>query len=136
MGNVFRPRKVSRDEPGSSYVENGTGYLAIASQVWTEANTLSGYAFTNTYENTSSFDMQLPGADYRVEVTLVNPSSAAYVADMKAEDITRISGIQVAPGATQTVSFDVCLVDEVLSLKFLAQNSGSSGLAEGLCVRD
>ncbi len=132
VGNVFRPRKVSRDEPGSSYVENGTGYLAIASQVWTEANTLSGYAFTNTYENTSSFDMQLPGADYRVEVTLVNPSSAAYVADMKAEDITRISGIQVAPGATQTVSFDVCLVDEVLSLKFLAQNSAASMEAAAL----
>lgn len=122
--NVYYPREVSNEEPGATYVTAGSDYLTIASKVWTETES-TGYG-VYTYENTSSFDMDLVNADYEVEVTLVNPTDSAYTAYLEAENITKATDIEVAAGAEVTTSYTAVLVDGTLNLKFLVKSSATT----------
>ena len=133
--NVYYPREISRQEPGAAYVEDGTGYLAIASKVWSEKES-TGYG-NYTYENTSTFDMDLANADYQVDVTFVNPTGSAYQAYIETEDITRqfapekegdayYTSFAVEPGKTVQKSFTAVVIDGCLNLKFVANSSASS----------
>ena len=106
------------------------GVLEIGSIVWTETES-SGYG-VYTYENTSVFNVDLDNADYNVTVTLVNPSDKEYTAYLKAEDITKASGITVAPGETVEKTITAILVDGQLNLKFLASSSATQ---ESLATR-
>lgn len=122
VDGVYYPRERTKT-PGTSYVQATDGCLAITSRVWTE--TESTGQGTYTYEETSSFDMAVANADYQVQVTLTNPTDAAYTAYLEAEDVTKFfdkaSGFEVAPGATVTKEFTTVVVDGELSLKFLAE---------------
>ena len=128
-GGVYYPREISKSEAGASYVTDGTDYLAIGSKVWTETESSGQGVYT--YENTSSYDMKLAPADYKVSVTLTNPTETSYTAYLEAEDITKIpldaeknaTDITVAAGETVTKEFIAVLVDGTLNLKFLAQSS-------------
>ena len=115
-GGVYSPREISKREPGNTYVENGDGYLAISSKVWTETEN-TGYG-VYTYENTSTLDIDLANADYRVDVTFVNPTQNAYTAYIETEDITKESEIVVQPGQTVTKTVQAVVVDGQLNLKF------------------
>ncbi len=124
VDGVYYPREISRNEAGATYVSAATDSLAIASKVWTESEE-TGYG-VYTYENTSTYDMVLAPADYKVSVTFVNPTDAEYTASIEAEDITKVSDIKVAAGAAETKDFTAVLVDGTLNLKFLAASAATS----------
>ena len=121
---VYYPRVASRQEPGASYVEDGDSYLAVLSKVWTEKES-TGYGIY-TYENTSTFDIDLANADYQVDMTFVNPTGSAYSAYVESEDITKKDKISVDAGGQKQVSFAAVVIDGCLNLKFLADSSASS----------
>ena len=123
-GGVYYPRAISKSAPGASNVAKADECLAVASTVWTETES-TGFG-VYTYENTSAFSMRLAPADYKVEVTLVNPTSNAYTAYLEAEDITKVSNIAVEAGKEVTSSFIAVLVDGVLDLKFLVNSDATS----------
>lgn len=129
-GNIYYPREISKNAPGVGYVTSATDCLAIGSKVWTETES-TGYG-VYTYENTSSFDMKLVPADYKVEVTLVNPTGNAYNAYLEAEDITKVTDITVGAGEEKTVSYTAVLVDGILNLKFLVSSSATTAEEAGL----
>ncbi len=129
-GGVYHPREISKQEPGSTYVENGDGYLAISSKVWTEKEE-TGYG-VYTYENTSTLDIDVANADYRVDITFVNPTQSAYTAYIETEDITKESEIVVQPGSTVTKSVDAIVVDGQLSLKIPVASSATSAESAAL----
>ncbi|WP_099470067.1 rhamnogalacturonan lyase family protein [Konateibacter massiliensis] len=124
ISGVYYPREASVTTGAASYVENGDGYAAISSKVWTETES-TGYGIY-TYENTSTLDFNLDSANYDVTVTLVNPTSSEISAYVEAEDITKESAITVAAGETKNVEFTACLVDGVLNLKFLGTSSATT----------
>jgi glucan-binding repeat-containing protein len=122
VGGVYYPR-VPEVYPGSSNISDGDGYVAVNSKIWTETES-TGYG-VYTYETTSTFDVDLYNADYRVDVTLTNPTGNAYSAALEAEDITKVSGINVPAGGSVTESFEANLVDGNLNLKFLGTSSAT-----------
>lgn len=122
-GGVYYPRESTRTV-GASFVQAGTGCLAVGSKVWTETES-TGYG-VYTYEETSSFDMDVANADYSVSVTLTNPTGTEYTAYLEAEDITKETGIQVAPGASVTRELTAVVVDGELSLKFLSDSGATT----------
>lgn len=130
VNNVYYPREISRQEAGSSYVQNAEGYLGISSKVWKEVNSKEYRDYT--YENTSTFDMAADNADYKIEVTLVNPTDAEYTAVLEAEDITRTpigadsSAVKVAANGEQKVTIKASVIDGELNLKFLAPSSAET----------
>ncbi|SCP98236.1 rhamnogalacturonan lyase family protein [Anaerobium acetethylicum] len=130
ISNVYNPRKAVVTESSSGFVSDAAGALAIGSKVWTETES-TGYG-VYTYENTSTFDMGLSNADYEVTVTFVNPTSAAYTAYVETEDITKASGIVVAPGASVESKVTACLLDGKLNVKFLAAGSATSESAAAM----
>ena len=123
VNNVYNPR-VPAVSSGASNVFDGEDYVGIASKIWTETES-SGYG-VYTYESTSTFDVDLYNADYRVEVTFTNPTDSSYTAALEAEDITKVSGISVGAGSSVTESFEANLVDGTLNLKFLGTSSATS----------
>ncbi len=122
-GGVYYPRVKTAAE-GADFVKAADGSLAISSKVWTETES-TGYG-VYTYENTSSFAMELAPADYKVAVTFVNPTASEYVAYVEAEDITKASGIKVAAGSEATAEVTAVLVDGKLEIKFLAESTSTS----------
>ncbi len=122
-GNVYYPR-VPAVSSGAGNVIDGSDYVEIASKIWTETES-SGYG-VYTYESTSTFDVDLYNADYKVDVTFVNPTDNAYTAALEAEDITKVTGISVAPGSSVTKSFEANLVDGNLNIKFLGASDAKS----------
>ncbi|MGF7146228.1 fibronectin type 3 domain-containing protein/lysophospholipase L1-like esterase/outer membrane biosynthesis protein TonB [Anaerotaenia torta] len=123
LGTVNYVKAVS----GSAMIADS---LEIGSKVWTETES-SGYG-VYTYENTSVFHMDLENADYDVTVTFVNPGDTSYTAYVKAENITKASGIQVEPGQTVSKSFTAVLVDGKLDLKFLKTSDAKEETAAPL----
>ena len=123
VGNVYYPR-VPSISAGSSNVVDSEDYVAIASKVWTETES-TGYG-VYTYESTSTFDVDLYNADYRVDVTFTNPTDSGYIAALEAEDITKATDISVGAGQTVTQSFEANLIDGTLNLKFLRNSSATS----------
>ena len=121
--NIYYPR-VPAVAPGSGNVVDSADYVAIASKIWTETES-SGYG-VYTYESTSTFDIDLYNADYKVEVTFTNPTSESYTAALEAEDITKVTGITVPAGKSKTEEFEANLVDGKLNLKFLGTSSATS----------
>ncbi|MFA9378175.1 MAG: InlB B-repeat-containing protein [Lachnotalea sp.] len=122
--SIYYPREVLVSQSAASYVEDGNQYEEIKSKVWTETES-TGYGVF-TYENTSTLDFNLNPANYNVKVTLVNPTDSEISAYVEAEDITKVSDITIAAGETKEIEFTVCLIDEVLNLKFLAPSSATS----------
>ena len=123
VNNVYYPR-VPAVSAGAGNVVDSEDYVAIASKIWTETES-SGYG-VYTYESTSTFDVDLYNADYKVEVTFTNPTDSAYSAALEAEDITKVTGISVPAGSSKTESFEANLVDGNLNLKFLGTSSATS----------
>ena len=123
VNSVYYPR-VPAVSSGAGNVVDSEDYVAVASKIWTETES-SGYG-VYTYESTSTFDIDLYNADYRVDVTFTNPTSADYAAALEAEDITKVTGINVPAGGSKTESFEANLVDGNLNLKFLGASSATS----------
>ncbi len=123
VGGVYKER-VPAISAGASNVTDAEDYVKIASKIWTETEN-TGYG-VYTYETTSTFDVDLYNADYRVDVTLTNPTNADYTADLEAEDITKAVDIEVKAGASVTKSFEANLIDGNLNLKFLGKSSATS----------
>ena len=123
-GGVYYERKANVTSGSASYVVDSEDYLEIRSKVWTETES-TGYG-VYTYENTSTLDVDLYNADYKVEVTLVNPTSSSYTAYLEAEDIGQISDVTLSAGAESTSTYEVSLIDGTLNLKFLAASSATS----------
>ena len=123
VNNVYYPR-VPAISAGASNVIDSEDYIAVASKIWTETEN-TGYG-VYTYESTSTFDVDLYNADYKVDVTFTNPTDSAYTAALEAEDITKVTGINVAAGASVTESFEANLIDGTLNLKFLGSSSATS----------
>ena len=123
-GGVYYERQANITSGSSSYVSNSEDYLEIKSKVWTETES-TGYG-VYTYENTSTLDVDLYNADYKVEVTLVNPTSSSYTASLEAEDISQVTDITLSAGAESTSTYEVSLIDGTLNLKFLAASSATS----------
>ncbi|WP_029231001.1 rhamnogalacturonan lyase family protein [Butyrivibrio sp. VCB2006] len=121
--NVYYPR-VPAVSAGAGNVVDAENYVAIASKIWTETES-TGYG-VYTYESTSTFDVDLYNADYKVAVTFVNPTDSDYTAALEAEDITKVSGINVPAGATVTQEFEANLVDGNLNIKFLGTSDAKS----------
>lgn len=123
QGGVYYPRTVKKTQSDTSYVTEDKTSLSIGSKVWTETEE-SGYG-VYTYENTSTFDIDLEPKDYTVNVELINPTSSAITVNLEAEDITKVSNIEIQPGATVQKSYTACLVDGQLNLKFLAASTAT-----------
>jgi fibronectin type 3 domain-containing protein/lysophospholipase L1-like esterase len=140
VGAVYIPR-VPAYTDGAGYVKTVSGsalstdVLELSSKVWTETES-SGYG-VYTYENTSTFNVDLPNADYKVKVTFVNPTDTPYTAYLEAEDITKavelttgnstdiLTDVTVAPGAIVDATITPVLVDGQLNLKFLAKSTAT-----------
>lgn len=123
-GGVYYERKANVSTGSASYVSDSENYLEIRSKVWTETES-SGYG-VYTYENTSTLDVDLYNADYKVEVTFANPTGSSYSAYLEAEDIGQVSGINISAGGEATASYEVSLIDGTLNMKFLATGSATS----------
>ena len=123
-GSVYYPRVANVTSDSASFVTDEGSYVGIASKVWTETES-TGYG-VYTYENTSTFNVDLYNADYQVEVVLTNPDDSAYTAYLEAEDITQKTEINVGSGSSQTVTFETNLVDGQLNLKFLVASSATA----------
>ncbi len=123
-GGVYYERQPNVSKGSSTFVTDNEGYLEIRSKVWTETES-SGYG-VYTYENTSTLDVDLYNADYKVEVTLVNPTSSSYTASLEAEDIAQVSDITLSAGRESTTTYEVSLIDGTLNLKFLVPGSATS----------
>ncbi|MDO5521873.1 MAG: cellulose binding domain-containing protein [bacterium] len=121
---VYYPRTVARTKGDSKYITDGEDYSEIKSKVWTETEE-SGYG-VYTYENTSTFDVDLDSADYKVNVELVNPTNSDQSVSLEAEDITKKSNVKVAANETVTESYTASLVDGTLNLKFLAASNATT----------
>lgn len=121
VDGVYYPRAVTNIPSDNKYISDGDTYLGFSSKVWKETES-SGYGVF-TYEDTSTFNVDLDSADYTVTVDLVNPTEEALNVNLEAEDITKCSDITVAPGETSKQTFTTCLVDGQLNLKFLAASS-------------
>lgn len=121
---VYYPRVVTTKESDASYVTDGEEYLAIGSQVWTETES-TGYG-VYTYENTSTFDVDVESKDYTVTVELVNPTEEAITVNLEAEDITKVSGIEIKPGEKVSQSYTACVVDGQLNAKFLVNSNATT----------
>lgn len=124
VSSVYYPRVANVTSASASNVSDESSYVAVKSKVWTETES-SGYG-VYTYENTSTFDVDLYNADYQVEVTLTNPTSSDYTAYLESEDITQASGITVSAGSSVTTSYETNLVDGQLNLKFLVASSATT----------
>ena len=124
VSSVYYPRVANVTSGSASNVSDEASYVAIGSKVWTETES-SGYGVF-TYENTSTFDIDLYNADYEVEVTLTNPTDSAYTAYLEAEDITQVSSVEVAAGSSVTTTYETNLVDGQLNLKFLVGSSATT----------
>lgn len=125
VSGVYNPRKANVTASKASNVSySNDGMLAINSKVWTETES-TGYG-VYTYENTSTFDIDVYNADYTVEVTFENPTGGEYTAYVEAEDITRVSDITVGAGKSVTATAKACVVDGQLNLKFLGKSSATS----------
>ena len=139
VGDVYYARNLSR-QSGVSYIgtaESGSDYLAVNGQVWTELpDNSTREEDTITYENTNSFDVDLPNGDYTVSVTFHNPTKTSMNVMVKAEDIRRydygdhdtaqIAQAVIGAGQTSTVTFDLALTDEQLTLRFEQNDVASS----------
>ncbi len=123
VNNVYYPR-VPAVSAGAAHVSDDENYVAIDSKIWTETES-TGYG-VYTYETTSSFDVDLYNADYRIDVTLTNPTSSDYTATLEAEDITKVSGITVGAGKSVSKSFEANLIDGNLNLKFLGSSNATT----------
>ena len=121
VDGVYYPR-VKNETEGASYVADGEDYLAIGSKVWKESIKDGSY----TYENSSTFDMELANADYSITVKFVNPTETAYKAYIEAEDITKVTEFEVGPGEETTAVFETNLIDGMLNLKFPVSSSAAS----------
>lgn len=122
--NVYYPREAVATQGQATFVEDKSDSVAISSKVWTETEN-TGYG-VYTYENTSTLDFNLEPANYKVKVTLTNPTSNEITAYLEAEDITKASDIKVAVGEVKEVEFTACLIDNVLNLKFLSPSKATS----------
>lgn len=123
-GNVYYPRVVTKLPSNSKYIKDEAGSVRVSSKVWKETES-TGYG-VYTYENTSTFDIDLVSKDYNVTVELTNPTSEAISVYLESEDITKVSGVELQPGETKTCSFVSCLVDGQLNLKFLAASNATT----------
>ena len=121
---VYYERKPVITAGDSRYISDSQEYVEVASKVWTETES-SGYG-VYTYENTSTFDVDLEPADYTVSVELVNPTNGVVNVNLEAEDITKVSGISIEAGMSVTKSYTACLVDGTLNLKFLASSTATT----------
>ena len=121
---VYYERVANVTKQSADYVSDSEDYLEIKSKVWTETES-TGYG-VYTYENTSTLDVDLYNADYKVQVTLVNPTDSSYSAYIEAEDIGQVSGISLSAGEETTSTFEVSLIDGTLNLKFLSESSATS----------
>lgn len=128
--NIYYPRHEIRTEGTASYIADNENCLEIKSKVWTETE-VSGYGVFQ-YENTSAFDLKLDPKDYHITVEFVNPTDTAYYAAVKAENISKASGIEVGAGQTVSSEFTACLIDGLLNLKFLSESNAvtEAGAAE------
>lgn len=132
VNGVYNPRIPVYTEK-ASYVQAVSGsalsvnVLESGSKTWTETES-TGYGVF-TYENTSVFNVDLENADYNVKITLVNPTDKAYTAYLEAENITKASGITVAPGATVDTTITAILVDGQLNLKFLSHSAATEEIS-------
>ncbi len=122
--NVYYPREESLDTGKASYVKDDKDCVGIDSKAWTETES-TGYG-VYTYENTSAFLVDLYNADYQVEVTLTNPTDSTYTAYVKAENISKLTGVEVGAGASKTVTFTACVVDGQLNLKTIGTSSATT----------
>ncbi|MBN2222479.1 MAG: hypothetical protein JW708_09765, partial [Vallitaleaceae bacterium] len=132
VGSIYVPRVSSVTEGAASYVVEAADYLEIRSKVWTETEN-TGYG-VYTYENTSTLDFLLENADYTVTVDLVNPTTETLTIGLEAEDITKVSGLSLAAGATSSQSFTACLIDGKLNLKFLETSLATASTSESAAV--
>ncbi len=128
-GGVYTPRDVQITKGSAGYVTGYNDYLEIRSKVWTETEN-TGYG-VYTYEETSTFDVDLDNGDYTVAVTLVNPSQETVTANLESEDITKVTDIVVASGGTETATFTACLIDGTLNLKFLETTEAAGTTSQG-----
>ncbi|MBE5960190.1 MAG: hypothetical protein E7256_02190 [Lachnospiraceae bacterium] len=137
---VYHARELSK-VPGVSYInksESGSDYLAVNALVWSE-NEGGRDEDAIPYENTSSFDLDLPNGNYEVNVTFTNPTKSAMDVVVKAEDIVRyasgdhgkseIASASLSAGQTKTVTFKIALTDGSLTLRF-EQPSDAAALSE------
>ena len=135
MNGVYYPRAVTKLPANAKYIKDEDNSIKISSKVWKETES-TGYG-VYTYENTSTFDIDLESKDYNVTVELTNPTSESISVYLEAEDITKVSGVEIQPGETKTCSFIACLVDGQLNLKFLASSNAvadSEALEKGVYV--
>ncbi|MDO5294876.1 MAG: Ig-like domain-containing protein [bacterium] len=123
VSGVYYPRTVTVQKGDNKYISDSEEYAEVKSKVWTETES-TGYG-VYTYENTSTFDVDLESADYKVNVELVNPTNTDQTVNLEAEDITKVSNATVGANATVTKSYTACLVDGTLNLKFLGASDAT-----------
>ncbi len=149
VDGIYYPRQLTK-QPGTSYLDKEASkedYLAIKSIVWSEKGGDRDEDLI-VYENTSAFDLDLAHGNYKVNVTFTNPTKTAMTVIVKAENMTRytsgdhtggeLAQAELLAGQTKTVSFDLALTDDSLTLRFeqaIVDTSANSAATKTVYVK-
>lgn len=121
---VFYPR-VEKVLPlkNNSLPKEGDAYI-ISSRVWKETEE-TGFGIYS-YEDTTVINYNLENANYEVTLVLINPTSTAYKADIKANNIEKINNIKIDSQEKKKVTFTISIINGLLSMKILPVYRASS----------
>jgi lysophospholipase L1-like esterase len=95
-------------------IENGA--MKVHSRVWQEIEE-TGFGIYY-YEETTKFVTKLSGADYQVNVTLVNPNDKPYKCHIRINGVLKAGEVQVLAQEQKSVSFTACMTDGQFGLTF------------------
>lgn len=115
VNGIYYPRKAQCGK-GSRFEQSQGGWLKVHSRVWQEIEE-TGYG-VYYYEETTHFTTTLPGCNYEVAVTFVNPTEAPYICHVRLNGVVKQDGVTVAPGEEQSIVFMACMIDGSFELSF------------------
>jgi hypothetical protein len=104
---VYYPRTAKLNPTQTPHTVGNT--WKIHSRVWQEIEE-TGFGIYY-YEETIQFVTTLPGANYHVKVTLVNPTDTPYKCHIRLNGVLKSDEIQVPPSGEKTVTFTACMTD-------------------------
>lgn len=124
IDGVFYPRveKVVSLK-NNSLKKEGDAY-SISSRVWTETEETGWGVYS--YEDTTAINYNLENANYEVTLALTNPTTSSYKVDIKANNIKKINNIRIDPQENKEVTFTICIINGLLSMKILPVDEATS----------
>ncbi|MBQ9764957.1 MAG: rhamnogalacturonan acetylesterase [Lachnospiraceae bacterium] len=118
VDGVYYPRVIEKDyKDALECIEVGNEYTVFNAVAWKEVEE-TGYG-VYFYEESANFRIKIDNANYKVVVTLANPTATEYKAHIRANNILKAPEITVGAGEEKDVEFNICIVGGEVRLAFL-----------------